>query len=152
MNPKQKSALSKIFALSGAILLWAPIAFMIVVAVVGSIAGKQFRFDYLMLAELFPIVALGLVLLILAGILSKTFVKWFAWGAGAALASLVAGQLIATASGLASGATARSGPMFAVVIASIVVYNVIIVALFVLSIELARRLFRKKQEEADSAA
>ena len=60
MNPKQRSALSKIFAVSGTLLLLAPILFMLVTAVVGSIAGKALLFDYLMLAELFPLVALGL--------------------------------------------------------------------------------------------
>jgi len=66
MNPKQKNALTKIFAISGAVLLWAPILFMFVTAIVGSIVGKALLFDYLMLAELFPLVALGLVLLVLA--------------------------------------------------------------------------------------
>lgn len=147
MNPKQKSALSKIFALSGAVLLWAPIAFMLVTAVVGSFMSHRFLFDYLMLAELFPLVALGLVLLILAAILSRTFIKWFAWGAGAALASLAASQLIATATGLASGSTSPNGLAFGVVIASIVVFNIVVVALAVLGITLVRRLFRKNPDK-----
>lgn len=151
MNPRQKSALTKIFAISGAVLLWAPILFMFVTAIVGSIAGKTLLFDYLMLAELFPLVALGLVLLVLASLLARTFRKWFGWGGVAALVALTGGQLFASASGLASGAIEPAGAVFAVVISAIVVYNVIVVALAVLAIVLIRRLFQKQPQEAPAA-
>ena len=151
MNPKQKSALSKIFALSGALALWAPILFMLFSAVWGSLHQKAFLFDYLALAELFPIVALGLILLVLASLVSRTFAKWFGWGSVAALLSLTAAQIVSTASGLASGALAESGGVLATVIAAIVVYNVIIGALAVLAIFLLRRLFQKQPVEAPAA-
>jgi len=151
MNPRQKSALTKIFAISGAVLLWAPILFMFVTAIVGSIAGKTLLFDYLMLAELFPLVALGLVLLVLASLLSRIFRKWFGWGGVAALVALTGGQLFASASGLSSGAIEPAGAVFAVVISAIVVYNVIVVALAVLAIVLIRRLFQKQPQEAPAA-
>ncbi len=151
MNPKQKSALSKIFALSGTVLLWAPIAFMLVTAVVVGIESGLFNLDFLMLAELLPIIALGLILLILAGILSRSYIKWFGWGTGAALASLAGGQLLAVASGLASGAAPRSGLAFGVVIASIAVYNLVVVALAVLGISLVKRLFRKSPDASSPA-
>jgi len=151
MNPKQKNALTKIFAISGAVLLWAPILFMFVTAIVGSIVGKALLFDYLMLAELFPLVALGLVLLVLASLLVRQFRKWFGWGSVAALAALSGGQLFATASGLASGTIEQTGAVFAVVISAIVVYNVIVVALAVLAIVLIRRLFQKQPQEVPAA-
>ncbi len=151
MNPRQKSALTKIFAISGAVLLWAPILFMFVTAIVGSIAGKTLLFDYLMLAELFPLIALGLVLLVLASLLARQFRKWFGWGGVAALVALTGAQLFASASGLASGAIEPTGAAFAVVISAIVVYNVIIVALAVLAIVLIRRLFQKQPQEAPAA-
>ena len=146
MNPKQKRALTKIFAVSGAVILWAPILFLFVTAIVGSIEGKALLFDYLMLAELFPIVALGLMLLVLASLLSRTFRKWFGWGGVAALLALTSGQIFASVSGLASGALAENGAVFGVVIAAIVVYNIIVVALAILGILLIRRLFRKEPE------
>ena len=146
MNPKQKSVLTKIFTIAGTLLLWAPILFMFVTAIVGSILGKALLFDYLMLAELFPIVALGLGLLVFASLLSGTFRKWFGWGSIAALATLSTGQIFASVSGLASGALAENGAAFAVVIASIVVYNLVVVALAILGILLIRRLFSKQPE------
>lgn len=151
MNAKQKSVLTKIFTISGTVLLWAPILFMFLTAIVGSIIGKEFLFDYLMLAELFPIIALGLVLLVLASIISHMFRKWFGWGSVAALVALASGQILAVASGLASGAMAPSGIIFAVVIASIVVYNLVVVALAILGILLIKRLFQKQPEQAPEA-
>ncbi len=151
MNPKQKRALTKVFAVSGTVVLWAPILFLFVTAIVGSIEGKALLFDYLMLAELFPIVALGLILLVFASLLSGLYRKWFGWGSVAALLSLTAAQIVSTASGLASGALAESGGVLATVIAAIVVYNVIIGALAVLAIFLLRRLFQKQPVEAPAA-
>ena len=151
MNPKQKSVLTKIFTIAGTLLLWAPILFMFVTAIFGSIIGKALLFDYLMLAELFPIVALGLVLLVLASLMSGTFRKWFGWGSVAALVALTSGQIFASVSGLASGALAENGAVFAVVIASIVVYNLIVVALAILGILLIRRLFHKEPDLAPAA-
>ena len=151
MNPKQRSVLTKIFTISGTLMLWAPILFMFVTAIVGSIMRKALLFDYLMLAEMFPIVALGLVLLVLASLLSGTFRKWFGWGSVAALVTLSCGQIFASVSGLASGALAENGAAFAVVIASIVIYNIIVVALAILGILLIRRLFRKEPDAASAA-
>jgi hypothetical protein len=149
MNPKQKNPLTKIFAVSGAILLWAPILFMFLTAIVGSIMSGTLLFDYLMLAELFPLVALGLVLLVLASLLARTYRHRFGWGAVAALLALTGGQLFASASGLASGEAEPFGAVFAVVISSIIVYNVIIVALAVLAVFLVKRLFQKRPDVAD---
>ena len=104
-----------------------------------------------MLAEMFPIVALGLVLLVLASLLSGTFRKWFGWGSVAALVTLSCGQIFASVSGLASGALAENGAAFAVVIASIVIYNIIVVALAILGILLIRRLFRKEPDSVPAA-
>ena len=151
MNQKQRSVLTKIFTISGTLLLWAPILFMFITGIVGSIMSKTLLFDYLMLAEMFPIVALGLVLLVLASLLSGTFRKWFGWGSVAALVTLSCGQIFASVSGLASGALAENGAAFAVVIASIVIYNIIVVALAILGILLIRRLFRKEPDAAPAA-
>jgi len=151
MNLKQKNALTKIFAIAGTVMLWAPILFMFLTAIFGSIARKMLLFDYLMLAEMFPIVALGLVLLIFTTLLTRTFRKWFGWGSVAALVALVAGNLVAVASGLASGTTPPSGPFFFLVNASIIVFNLLVIALAVLAIMLLRRILQKKQEPTPEA-
>ena len=146
MNPKQKSALSKIFAVSGTLLLLAPILFMLVAAVVGSIAGKALLFDYLMLAELFPLVALGLVLLVLASITSRILAKWIGWSAAAALILLAASMIFSTASGLASGAETVQSGAFAIVIVGIALYDLMILGIAVLGILLVMKLFQKQPD------
>jgi hypothetical protein len=147
MNPKKKSALSKIFAVSGAILLWAPILFMFLTAIISSIARKTVLFDFLILAELFPVIVLGLVLLVLASLLSRIFRKWFIWGSIVALVSLVFGQILAVSSGLASGDIPASGGIFITVNGTMILFNIIVIALAILAIVLLRRIYRKKPEQ-----
>ena len=144
MNDKQRSALSKIFSVSGALLLWAPVLFMLFTGVFGSIANQAFQFDYLTLAELFPIVALGLLLLVLSSGLSRHYAKRFGWGAALALILLAGGQLLASSSELSAGTSADGGSALAVVVATIVLFDLIVVALAVLSIFLLRALFAKQ--------
>lgn len=151
MNPKQKSALAKIFAVCGTLLLLAPILFMLVTAVVGSIAGKALLFDYLMLAELFPIVALGLVLLVLASITSRILPKWIGWSSAVALILLAASLLFANASGLSSGTGSVQSGAVAFVIVGIALYDLLVLGIAILGILLVKKLFQK-QPEAPVAA
>ena len=90
----------------------------------------------------------GLVLLVLASLVSRTFAKWFGWGSVAALVALSGGQIFASVSGLASGALAPTGSAVAIVIVSIVVFDLVIVGLAVLGIVLIRRLFRRPEPAA----
>jgi hypothetical protein len=152
MNPKQKSALAKIFAVSGTLLLLAPILFMLVTAIVGSIAGKALLFDYLMLAELLPIVALGLVLLVLASITSRILAKWIGWSSAAALILLAVSLIFANASGLSTGAQSAQSGAFAFVIVGIALYDLLVLGIAVLGILLVKKLFQKKTETPANAA
>ena len=151
MNPKQRSALSKIFAVSGTLLLVAPILFMLVTAVVGSIAGKALLFDYLMLAELFPLVALGLVLLVLASITSRILAKWIGWTSAAALILLAVSLIFAQASGLASGAQSMQSGAFVLVVIGIALYDLLIMGIAILGILLVKKLFQKQPETPAAA-
>ncbi len=144
MNDKQRTALSKIFSVSGALLLWVPILFMFATGIYASIATKSLLFDYLALAELFPVVALGLLLLVLGSALSHHYAKWFGWGAALALILLAGGQLLSSSSGLSSGTLAESGTVLAVVITTVALFDLIVVALAVLGIFLLRALFAKQ--------
>lgn len=151
MNPRQKSALTKIFAIAGAVLLWAPILFMLLTAIVGSIARKALIMDYFLLAEVFPVVALGLVLLVLATLLSRTFRKSIGWCSAASLLVLVATNVVAAATGLASGEIAPEGPPLIAANACIAIFDLLILAVAILAILLIKRIFRKNQETAPEA-
>ena len=151
MNPRQKSALTKIFAIAGAVLLWAPILFMFLTAIVGSIARKALMMDYFLLAEVFPVVALGLVLLVLATLLSRTLRKSIGWVSAASLLALVATNVVAAATGLASGAIEAEGPPLIAATICIALFDLLILALAILAILLVKRIFRKNQETAPEA-
>ena len=148
MNPRQKSALTKIFAIAGAVLLWAPILFMFLTAIVGSIARKALMMDYFLLAEVFPVVALGLVLLVLATLLSRTLRKSIGWVSAASLLALVATNVVAAATGLASGAIEAEGPPLIAATICIAIFDLLILAVAILAILLVKRIFRKNQETA----
>ena len=145
MNPKLKITIAKVLALVGMIALWAPILFMFLTAIVGSIMGKALLFDYLTLAELYFVVIPGLVLLFIASLLAGKYQKCFGWGGALAVLLLVGALALAALSGLASGALPSSGPIFVTVIAAIIVYNVLVVTLAILSIFLVKILFRKQE-------
>lgn len=151
MNPRQKSALTKIFAIAGAVLLWAPILFMFLTAIVGSIARKALIMDYFLLAEVFPVVALGLVLLVLATLLSRTLRKSIGWVSAASLLALVATNVVAAATGLASGAIEPEGPPLIAATICIAIFDLLILAVAILAILLVKRIFRKNQETAPEA-
>ncbi len=150
MNAKTKSTLSKVFAISGTALVWLPVLFMFLTAIIGSISRGMLLFDYLMLAELFFIVLAGAVLLLAAGILSKTLAKWFVWSSAAAVLSLAATQLIAVVSGLAHGDREPSGFIFGVVIGMIVLYNLLVIGIGILGILLIKQLYAKKELPAEN--
>ncbi len=98
-----------------------------------------------MLAELFFVVIVGAVLLFVAGILSRTYAKWFGWSAAAAALSLAGAQLIAVGSGLAHGNAEPAGFVFGLVVALIVVYNLLVVGIGILGILLIKRLYQSPQ-------
>ena len=144
MKPKLKSTLTKIFAITGTLLLVGPILFMIVTAVIGSIASKTFLFDYLMLAEVFPVILLGLILLVLTSLLSRVFPKWIGWGSAAALILLAGALLYANVSGLSSGAIPAQGGAFLIVVIGVALYSLLVVGIAILGVILVKKLFQNK--------
>ena len=140
---KAKQVLAKIFAACGTALVCGSVLFMFVTAIVGSILSKQVRFDYLMLAELFPIVALGILLLFVSAIFSKQLVRLFGYLAAGVVILLAGAQLIAVATGLANGATPAGGWQSALVVGLIALFDLLIVAIGVVGVVFAARLFHK---------
>lgn len=145
MNPRLKITLAKVLAIVGMLALWAPILFMILTAIVGSIIRKTFLFDYLMLSELYFIVIPGLVLLFLASLFAGRYQKCFGWGGALAVLVLIGALALAVFSGLASGLIPSEGTAFIIVNVAIIVFNVLVVALAILSIIQVKKLFFKRE-------
>jgi hypothetical protein len=139
----KKLLFAKIFAIAGNVLLWAPILFVVVISVAGSIQSGRLLFDYLMLGGLFVFVIAGAVLLIVAGILSRRYVRWLAWATAAAVLALAGAQLIAVASGLAHGTTPAEGFVFGLIIALVIIYNLLVLGVAVVGIMQIKALFQR---------
>ena len=65
---KKSNLFVKISAVLGTVLIGAPILFMIVTGVVGSVMRGQLMMDYLIPGELFVAVFAGVILLLIAAI------------------------------------------------------------------------------------
>ncbi|MCX5971526.1 MAG: hypothetical protein NTV14_08525 [Coprothermobacterota bacterium] len=84
------------------------------ISVVGSIRGHTLRLDYLMPAELFPAALVGGGLFILAALRARSRRVLIAW-VGVAVVFLVGSQVLAVATGLASGQTEPTGWLWTLV-------------------------------------
>jgi len=140
---KMKNVLAKIFAVCGAAITCGAVLFVLLTAAVGTFMAKHLLLDYLMLAEIFPIVVLGILLLFVASLLTKRLVRPFAYLSAAAVITLAGALLIASQTGLSSGAIPAPGWQFALVVGLISLYDLLVVAIGVVGIVFAARLFHK---------
>ncbi len=141
---KKGDGLTKALALVGTVLAWLPILATIVFSIIGTIAQGAFRFDYLMPAELFPLALIGGGLLLWAALRARSRQGLVGWGLGVAAALLVAGQILAVVTGLASGNAEPGGWTWAVVIGSLVVYTLAVIEMGVAGTLLLGDLFRQR--------
>ncbi len=142
---KNNNLLTKILAIAGTALAWIPILLPVVFWLVRLLQGGRSMFDFLMPAELSPLVIIGAGLLLWAALRVHTQVKLIAWSLGIGLVMLVASQLLAVVTGLASGETAIGGWQWALVLAGLVIYTLAVIALGIGGIRLLQYLFKSKQ-------
>lgn len=138
---KDDRRLSKGLSIVGTVLVWLPIAFTLLTALVGSLASRHLRFDYLMPAELFPVALVGGLLLLWAAWRARSRHKPVALGLGAMVLLLVGGQALAVVTGLASGATQPGGWAWALVLSSLALYSLALVWVGVTGVMLIRELY-----------
>ncbi len=141
--PPKHPKTAKILALTGTVLLWLPVLFTIITAVIGSIAERSFIIDYLMPAELFSVAALGSILLIIGTYLARK--KYIRICITTLLmgACLAAGQLTAVLTGMASGETPAEGSVFIIVIALIIAYTLLLLVNCIAGLMITKRLFKR---------
>jgi lipid-A-disaccharide synthase-like uncharacterized protein len=139
---RKTNALTNGLAVLGTVLVWCPLLAPIFFSVMFLIRARLLRFDYLMPAELFPVGLLGGVLLLWAAVRARSRVRLIGWGLGIAAGLLVGGQVLATVTGLASGATEPAGWWPALVLLSLAAYSLALLAVGVGGIGLLRDLFR----------
>jgi len=139
---QNKGVLTKILALVGTVLVWFPLLAPVLFSMASFIGDRRFRFDYLMPAELFPLVLVGGGLLIWAALRARARRGIIGWGLGIAAGMLVGGQALAVVTGLASGETEPVGWRWALVLGSLVVYSLAVLLIGVGGLLLIRDLFK----------
>ncbi len=144
----KRDIFTKILAIVGTALVWIPILAPFIFAVGAFIRARRFLFDYLMPAELFPAVLIGSGLLLWAAIRAHSQKKMIGWGLGIAVGLLVAGQVLAVVTGLASGARQPTGIWWGVVLGSIVLYVLAVIVIGVGGVLLLRDLFKPLQSSS----
>jgi hypothetical protein len=137
---EQKDVFTKVLAVAGAVLVWIPILFTIITAVIGTIRDRVLRFDFLMPAELFPVALVGALLLLWAAQRARSQRKLIRWGLVAMVVFLFGGQAIAIVSGLASGAVEPTGWPWALAISSIALYTLALIEVCIAGVLLVREL------------
>ncbi|MEN6314454.1 MAG: hypothetical protein ABFD25_09430 [Clostridiaceae bacterium] len=134
---------TKVIAFIGTVLIWIPILFTLITAVVGSIASGTLRIDYLMPAELFPLAFSGALLLLWASGRSGKYKRPIGWSLAIMAGSLVASQGAAVLTGLASGETEAAGwPLF-LVVSLLILYIAAVITQCIFGVLLLRRLNQK---------
>ena len=139
----KKSFLTRLLAIVGTLFVWVPILTPIIFSVIGLIQTGTFQFDYLMPAELFPLVLVGGGLMLWAALRVKLWHKLIAWGLAAAVILLGASQGVAVGTGLASGDITATGIWWALALTAIVAYDLVVIAVGVGGILLLRDLYKK---------
>jgi len=141
---KKKGILTKVLAIVGTALVWIPVLAPILFAAASLIQAGMFRFDYLMPAEIFPIALAGGCLLLWAALRARARRGLIGGSLAGAVILPVAGQALASVTGLASGRTEPTGWPWALVLASLALYVLALVILGVGGALLLRDLFKTK--------
>jgi len=139
---KNKNLLTKILAIAGTLLVWLPILAPLLFSLERLVRAHRFMLDYLMPAELFPLVLVGGLLLLWAALRMHVHRRLVAWTLGAAVILPVAGQGLAVLTGLANGEIEPTGWPWALVFGSIMAYILAVIILGIGGILLLRHLFK----------
>ena len=139
---KNPNGLAKSLAIIGAGLVWIPLLAPVLLSVALMIRAKIWRFDYLMPAELFLVALVGGGLLIWAAMRARSYQRMIGWALVSLVFLLIAGQVLAVVTGLASGETEPAGWRWVLVLASLAGYTLALVAMGIGGLLLIRKLFK----------
>jgi hypothetical protein len=142
---ERKNVLTKLLAIAGTVFVWFPVLAPILSSAEFYINVRRFRIDYLMPAELFPVVLVGGGLLIWAALRARLRLKMIAWGVGIAVGTLVVGQGLAMITGLASGANETESWRMVLVLGALILYVLAVIAIGIGGILLLRDLFKRSK-------
>jgi len=123
-------------AVIGTILVWLPILIMLITSIIGSISAQMFLMDYLLPAEFFFVELIGWVLLVAASLMTQVMKIPVLITAILTPAALIIAMLVASLSGLTSGAIEAEGFIWMLILGMIGVYDILVAVMGVLGIKL----------------
>jgi hypothetical protein len=140
---EKRGFFTEFLAISGTVFSALPLLAPIVLGLIAYFDRHRYLFDWLMPAELFPLVLLGGGLLVWAALRARSRRAWVGWSLGLAVAFLIGGQALAMVTGLASGEIEPEGIWWILVLVSLALYTLGVVSLVVNGILLMRDVFRR---------
>jgi len=141
----QKILIAKILVIAGAFLTLFPVLAMLGTSLFHLISTGTFQMDYLLPAELALFAFGGIILEIWASFLSRDYQKPIIGCAIAIAVLLGAGLLYVQLSGIADSTSDPTPLVIGFAIAIMVVYSLLLIAIGVLGILMAIKLFKKKE-------
>jgi hypothetical protein len=141
---ENKGVLTKILAIAGTLLVWIPILAPILFSVARLMTRPFFQIDYLMPAELFPLVLVGGGLLLWSALRRRACRGLIGWSLASAVALLAGSQGLAVVTGLATGRTEPGGWQWALVLAALIGYILAVIVIGLGGVLLLRNLFKAK--------
>ena len=118
-----KTSIYQVITILGCILVLLPVLAPVVFAVLSFASRGQFLFDYLMPAELFPLVFAGMILIAITSLRTRQRRKLIFGTILMMVITLFGGQALAMATGLTSGETEPVGWPWALVLGAIIGYG-----------------------------
>ncbi len=143
----KRDALTKILAVGGTVLVWLPILAPVIFSLIHLLNSKRLLFDYLMPAELFPVILIGGAALLWSSLRAHTGRGWIGGSLAAAVGGLLASQILAVLTGLASGAREPAGLSWTVVLAMLAVYSLAVIVLGIAGVLLLRQVFLQSRPQ-----
>ncbi len=139
-----KGVLLKVLAILGTVLVWFPIAAMLVTGGMSSVAAGVLHMDWLLPAELFGVALAGGALLLGAALWARKRRGLVAAGLGAAVVLLFGSQGLAILTGLASAKHDPAGWPWILTLGAIAGYTLALVVVACAGVYLLRDLFRPR--------
>ncbi len=148
---QKRNTVTKVLAIAGSVLVWLPILAPVLFSVPRLLRAPQFSLDYMMPAELFPMVLVGGALLIWAAVRARSRRALIGGALGAAIVLLVGGQALAVVTGLASAEAEPTGWPWMLVMGALILYDAAVIAMGVGGALLLRNLFNARRLSTERA-
>jgi len=135
--------LTTLIAIVGTNLILLPVVLPLIFGLIHLAGSGEFLFDWLMPAELLPVVLLGAALLIWAALRVKQYRLWIILSIGIGLLLLVIGLTYAQTSGLAHSPEGTMPKAESFVTALVLLFDLAVLLTGIGGVLLLRKLYRK---------